>query len=36
MTQPPIRGHTKSGRPITDQDVEALAPKQRLATTQMR
>ena len=25
MTQPPIRGHTKSGRPITDQDVEALA-----------
>ncbi len=25
MTQPPIRGHTKSGRPITDKDVDALA-----------
>jgi uncharacterized protein (DUF4415 family) len=25
MTEPPIHGHTKSGRPITDQDVESLA-----------
>jgi uncharacterized protein (DUF4415 family) len=25
MTQPPIHGHTKSGRPITDQDIESLA-----------
>ena len=25
MTEPPIDGHTKSGRPITDQDIESLA-----------
>ena len=25
MTQPPIHGHTKSGRPITDQDIEGFA-----------
>jgi uncharacterized protein (DUF4415 family) len=25
MTEPPIHGHTKSGRPITDQDIESLA-----------
>ncbi len=25
MTQPPIRGHTKSGRPIDDQNIEVLA-----------
>jgi uncharacterized protein (DUF4415 family) len=25
MTEPAIRGHTKSGRPITDQDIENLA-----------
>jgi uncharacterized protein (DUF4415 family) len=25
MTGPTIRGHTKSGRPITDQDIEHLA-----------
>jgi CRISPR-associated endonuclease/helicase Cas3 len=25
MTEPRIRGHTKSGRPITDEDVEKLA-----------
>ena len=25
MTEPTIRGHTDSGRPITDQDVESLA-----------
>lgn len=25
MTQPPVHGHTKSGRPITDQDIEDLA-----------
>jgi uncharacterized protein (DUF4415 family) len=25
MTEPPIHGHTKSGRPITDQDIEKLA-----------
>ncbi len=25
MTKPPIHGHTKSGRPITDQDIESLA-----------
>jgi hypothetical protein len=25
MTDPRIHGHTKSGRPITDQDVEKLA-----------
>jgi hypothetical protein len=25
MTEPPIHGHTKSGRPITDLDVESLA-----------
>jgi uncharacterized protein (DUF4415 family) len=25
MTEPPIHGHTESGRPITDQDVESLA-----------
>jgi hypothetical protein len=25
MTEPPIHGHTKSGRPITGQDVESLA-----------
>ena len=25
MTEPTIRGHTKSGRPITDQDIEDLA-----------
>ena len=23
MTEPPIHGHTKSGRPITDQDIES-------------
>jgi len=25
MTEPPVHGHTKSGRPITDQDIEDLA-----------
>jgi hypothetical protein len=25
MTEPTIHGHTKSGRPITDQDIENLA-----------
>ena len=25
MTKRPVHGHTKSGRPITDQDVERLA-----------
>ncbi len=25
MSRPPIHGHTKSGRPITDQDIESLA-----------
>jgi Ribbon-helix-helix protein, copG family len=25
MTEPTIRGHTKSGRPITDQEIENLA-----------
>ena len=25
MTEPTIHGHTKSGRPITDQDIESLA-----------
>jgi uncharacterized protein (DUF4415 family) len=25
MTEPPIHGHTKSGRPTTDQDIESLA-----------
>jgi uncharacterized protein (DUF4415 family) len=25
MTEPPIHRHTKSGRPITDQDIENLA-----------
>jgi hypothetical protein len=25
MTQPPIHGHTESGRQITDQDIESLA-----------
>jgi hypothetical protein len=25
MTEPTIRGHTKSGRPNTDQDIENLA-----------
>src|ERR1700733_10535931 len=25
MTERPIHGHTKSGRPITDQDIESLA-----------
>jgi predicted HicB family RNase H-like nuclease len=25
MTEQPIHGHTKSGRPITDRDVEKLA-----------
>jgi uncharacterized protein (DUF4415 family) len=25
MTEPRLHGHTKSGRPITDQDVEKLA-----------
>jgi len=25
MTEPTIRGHTKSGRPITDHDIENLA-----------
>ncbi len=25
MTQPPVRGHTKSGRPIRDRDIEDLA-----------
>jgi uncharacterized protein (DUF4415 family) len=25
MNQPPTHGHTKSGRPITDQDIESLA-----------
>jgi predicted HicB family RNase H-like nuclease len=25
MTEQPIHGHTKSGRPITDKDVEKLA-----------
>jgi Ribbon-helix-helix protein, copG family len=25
MTEPTIHGHTQSGRPITDQDVESLA-----------
>jgi CRISPR-associated endonuclease/helicase Cas3 len=25
MTKPPVHGHTKSGRPITDRDIEDLA-----------
>ncbi len=25
MTEPPVHGHTESGRPITDQDIEDLA-----------
>jgi len=25
MTEPTIHGHTSSGRPITDQDIESLA-----------
>ncbi len=25
MTKPPIHGHTKAGRPITDRDIEVLA-----------
>lgn len=25
MTEPPIHGHTTSGEPITDQDIEKLA-----------
>jgi len=25
MTEPPIHGHMKSGRPITDQEIENLA-----------
>jgi hypothetical protein len=25
MTEPRIHGHTKSGKPITDADIEALA-----------
>jgi hypothetical protein len=25
MTEPTIHGHTKPGRPITDQDIESLA-----------
>jgi hypothetical protein len=25
MTEPPLRGHTKSGKPITDREIEKLA-----------
>ena len=25
MTKPPVHGHTESGRPITDRDIEDLA-----------
>ena len=36
MTEPTIHGHTKSGRPITDPDIENLAAEARSATTSKR
>jgi hypothetical protein len=34
VTEPPIHGHTKSGRPITDQDIESLAAEAEALTGQ--
>ncbi len=36
MTDPTVHGHTKSGKPITDELITALAAKPKPATTSTR